>query len=295
MEEIRRRDTQVFLKCLFSGTFWILAFTWVAFTVIVFTASGFAWLPLLAALAVFVTLQTFMAYRASVQRRFYDRRLLDQWAHCEDRVRRLRLSLADLRQSRVADLEELPKNVDRLASEIYVALRRADIVMHDLAKSEGTLAAPKPVTLTATPDKQAQELLRLADRNIAEYNSHMQRLLGTVQRTEAQAMVFITTLDTLRARMLNYRAAGRAADVDNHDFMTAIKEARMQFDSIDRALEELDAPIAAARSEVAASTGDGETLRSALVREPSQPPPVPAELTERLGAGPGDDGTGGED
>ncbi|MES1227537.1 MAG: hypothetical protein ABUL72_02640, partial [Armatimonadota bacterium] len=240
MEEIRRRDTQVYVRRVFRGSLFVLALAW-AVAIALNLGAHVLPFPITAVFVVVSAAWCFVhAYNRSIDNRFHDRRLLDQWKHCEDRVTRLNASLKEMRKANIADLTELPKNVDKICSDIYLALRRADLVMFDAAKSEGRLSKPQTVSLPATPDRQAQDLLRQADRNIAEYNSHMQKLLGTVQRTEAQVMVFITTLDSLRARMLNYKASPRTPDVDNQEFMTAIREAQMQFDAIDKALDELD-------------------------------------------------------
>lgn len=260
MEDIKRRDTQVFVKRLFSPGLLIVAFALMMTTTMVARFDPIKTIVGLCLTAGIAAFHGRRAYLQSIDDRFHDPRLRDQWKHCEDRVKRLNASLKELRKANIADLEELPKNVDRLAAELYVALRRADLVMFETHKSEGRLTQPKTVTLPNLPDKQAQDLLRQADRNIAEYNAHMQKLMGTVQRTEAQVMVFITTLDSLRARMLHYKASPRPAEVDNQEFMAAIREAKMQFDAIDMALEEIDAPLASG------------------IRHEQSPPPVPSHI-----------------
>jgi hypothetical protein len=64
--------------------------------------------------------------------------------------------------------------------------------------------------------------------------------MAGVQRTEAQSAVFMTTLDTLRMKMIGYRLVGRSPELSSHDFLEALAEARAQLQSIDTALEELD-------------------------------------------------------
>lgn len=282
MEDIKRRDTQVFVRRLFSARLVVGAIVFGIFALA--TVQDHAWgrflvVALSATLA--MVWHAWSSYRNSHEDRFHDHRLRDQWKHCEDRVRRLSASLKELRKANVADLEELPKNVDRLAADIYIALRRADLVMYEAEKSEGRLTQPKTVSLPNLPDKQAQDLLRQADRNIAEYNAHMQKLMATVQRTEAQVMVFITTLDSLRARMLHYKASPRPAEVDNQEFMAAIREAKMQFDAIDMALEEIDAPLTS--MPLPENTTEEAPIRQNLGS--LGPPPVPGHLTGRPNLG----------
>lgn len=284
MEEIKRRDTQVFVKRFFTSGLFVVFVAWVA-GLMVAAASHLSAIPALLVSVLFASAGAVFharrSYLRSIDDRFHDPRLHDQWKHCQDRVLRLNTSLSELRKAKLADLEELPKNVDRLAAELYVALRRADLVIYEAHKSEGRLTQPKTVSLPNLPDKQAQDLLRQADRNIAEYNAHMQKLMGTVQRTEAQVMVFITTLDSLRARMLHYKASPRPAEVDNKEFMAAIREAKMQFDAIDTALEEIDAPLASVHSASTPTVYPPVGLNLGSLG----PPPVPDLLTGRPNLG----------
>ncbi|MEJ5171286.1 MAG: hypothetical protein WHU10_09880, partial [Fimbriimonadales bacterium] len=99
----------------------------------------------------------------------------------------------------------------------------------------------QPPAWTAAPtDPQAKELYRIADRNIAEYRKLYDAVMAGVSRTEAQAAVFMTTLDTLRVKMLGYRLVDKSPEVPSQDFLEALGEARLQLDAIDKALEELD-------------------------------------------------------
>jgi len=65
-------------------------------------------------------------------------------------------------------------------------------------------------------------------------------VMAGVERTEAQAAVFTTTLDTLRMKMLSYRLVGKETESPTQDFLAALTEARMQLESIDKALDELE-------------------------------------------------------
>jgi hypothetical protein len=61
-----------------------------------------------------------------------------------------------------------------------------------------------------------------------------------VERTEAQAAVFVTTLDTLRMKMLGHRVSGSANGLSNNEFLSALGEAKLQLEAIDKALDELE-------------------------------------------------------
>jgi hypothetical protein len=50
----------------------------------------------------------------------------------------------------------------------------------------------------------------------------------------------MTTLDSVRVKMLGYRLVGRSPELATHEFLSAIAEARAQLQSIDTALDELD-------------------------------------------------------
>ncbi len=80
----------------------------------------------------------------------------------------------------------------------------------------------------------------MADKNIAEYRQQFAGVMAGVHRTEAQSAVYMTTLDTLRMKMLGYRLVGKSPEMSSHDFLEALAEARAQLQSIDTALEELD-------------------------------------------------------
>lgn len=145
-----------------------------------------------------------------------------------------------MRRHRLADFDELPKTIEKVAQNVYTALRRADIVFGELNKSEGALMHSMPRVPAGRPDAQTVELLRIADRNIAEYRQHYNGLMNTLHMTEAQAAVFATTLDTLRIKMLGYRLSDRRPATDNREFLESLTEARMQLDAIDQALVEIE-------------------------------------------------------
>ncbi len=181
-----------------------------------------------------------VAYLSSLSMRFNNKRYQTLWEECDDRRKRLHVALKGLRKRKLADFEELPNTVDNLANQIYVALRKADLVEMELIRSEGNRKAPSAARTDYVADPQAQELFRLADRNMAEYNQAIRVVTNSIDRTEGQAAVYITTLDNLRARILNYRLAGRSPEADNQEFLILITESKMQFEAIDKALDELE-------------------------------------------------------
>jgi hypothetical protein len=240
LEEIRRRDRAVFgLELLRPAR--VLVWLGLIGVGLGFLRGGLAvpW-PFWPFLGLVVAGTVWSAYRASVPKRFRHTRMRLHWEVAQDRHARFTSALKSLAKSRVARLEELPSTIDATLQTLYRALRRADIVAHEVAASEGwLLGQPKPAT-KVSPDQQAQELYRLADRNIAEYRQHFQAVMASVERTEAQAAVFTTTLDTLRMKLLGYRLVGRETEAPTQEFLAALTEARMQLDAIDKALDEIE-------------------------------------------------------
>jgi hypothetical protein len=106
-------------------------------------------------------------------------------------------------------------------------------------------------------------LYQLADRNIAEYRGHFAAVMAGVQRTEAQSAVFMTTLDSLRMKLIGYRLVGRSPEMANQEFLESIAEARAQLQAIDTALDELE-------------------LGQYPPAMPTVPPPVPDDVQQRL-------------
>jgi hypothetical protein len=243
VDEVRRRDVQVFLAeavgiqrltiSMVSGVLiiWLIGFRLMSGSHMLAWVIG---LPLIAAA------HLISAWQASEARRFHHAHLAALWAGCQDRLRRFQEVQKRARDTAVADLREMPKTIELVANSVYRALRKADIVAFEVSASEsGLQAVPKPIHPISN-DPQSRELFQVADRNIAEYNQGLEAVMGGVQRSEAQAAVFMTTLDTLRMKMLGYRLVGRGPELPSHEFLAAIAEAKLQLESIDKALDELD-------------------------------------------------------
>jgi hypothetical protein len=239
MHDIKRRDRKVFLKELV--TLRRILVIMVVAALVSLAAQGQADPGgLLACAAALVGAVVYSAHVASVPKRFYSPKFLYLWEAVQERHVRLKRALRQLSRRGIADLAELPVTIEAVVRELYVALRRADMIENEITNSEGWLLVQPPVPGIVTHDRQAQELYRIADKNIAEYRQRFQAVMAGVERTEAQAAVMTTTLDTLRIKMLGYRLVGRDPEAPTQDFLEAITEARMQLDSIDKALSELE-------------------------------------------------------
>lgn len=266
MDDIRRRDLKVFVSEAVS--FQRLAAA---------TAGGVLLFAMLlwrsendlmaAALAIPAVLAVHLAYAwsGSESRRFHSQHMSALWAGCLDRLNRFREVHKRAKGTGVSDLREMPKTIESVAESVYRALRKADIVAHEIAASEAGLPPVVPTAQRIAPDAQAQELYQVADRNIAEYRQGLEAVMAGVQRSEAQAAVFMTTLDTLRMKMLGHRLVGRSPELPSHEFLAAIAEAKLQLESIDKALDELDLSI---------------YPKSIAVVRPG-PPPIPADVEAR--------------
>lgn len=235
MDDIRLRDQRLFVRELFGPAPVVVYLVTLAVTFVPkpIEVTVVLWLVVLAFCATY-------AWNKSKEKRFKAERFKMLWQACVDRHERFHSGLKALSRKGVADLEELPRTIDNIANDLYRALRRSDLVATEVSSSEGWLVAQPQIGQVISPDRQAQELYRIADKNIAEYRQHYMGVMAGVERTEAQVAVFTTTLDTLRMKMLGYRLVGKDTESPTQDFLAALTEARMQLESIDKALEELD-------------------------------------------------------
>ncbi|MBV6458059.1 MAG: hypothetical protein HONBIEJF_01181 [Fimbriimonadaceae bacterium] len=249
MDDIRREDRRLFWKAVLTPSRWIPSVGLILVGGLIIRSSMGAFMasvsqiPLyigigLAALGVGSWYQS--ARREAIANRFKNPRHRMLWQAAEDRMAQFDSSLRKLRSDRVADLRDLAANLHATSIALYAALRRADLLLEEIQGSEAVVQRRPPPIPAQSNDPQAQELYRIADRNIAEYRQHLAGVMAGVQRTEAQAAVFSTTLDTLRVRMLGHRIVGRSPEIHQHDFLAALSEAKMQLSAIDRALEEIE-------------------------------------------------------
>lgn len=261
MDEIRRQDQILFRKELFRPGRLIFALP--ILVMLVATAQGAA--PLLGIFAlVALGVYIWTAWQDSVKRRFYSSNFAMRWGGCEDRLEKFEQVLKKLRKEQIADLREMPATIRSVGHSVYHALRKADIVMHEIGQTELGGQAASPAWTPTTSDPQSQALYRLADKNIAEYRAELNAVMAGVHRAEAQSAVFMTTLDSLRMKMVGYRLVGRRPELPSQEFLEALAEARMQLQSIDTALDELEL---------------GHYPRQISV---VSPPPMPADEVRRL-------------
>lgn len=234
MPEIAKRDRQLFWKEFFRFRLWAM----LIISGLVATAEPVAGLIF----AVFtVGLHAIFSHKSSKKKRFYSRTFEAMWEQVKDRRRRLSEALSQLRKEQIADLQELPRTVEALADSLYVALRRSDMLMEEIRVSEGFRLSEPASPPRISEDEQAKELFRIASQNRVRYKEELKGMFSGIERVEAQVAVFTSSLDALRAKSLNYRLTGKESAAPTQQFLEAVTEARMQFDSIDTALEELGA------------------------------------------------------
>lgn len=257
LNEVEARDRLLYRKHLFGADNWLrpgiayVACSAVMGGLLLSAGIQFAWV--LSAVTFAPALGFVLHHRAKLMAKrdaFIHPSLGHLWRTCEERLKSVQDGAESLRKSQIADLQEMPGTVERVASALYLALRRADIVLKEIGDSEGKMQpVPGRTALPSSHDAQTDQLFQIADRNLAEYRQQYSAVLAMVTRTEAQANVFITTLDGLRIKMLGHRLVGREPGMVNGDFLSAMGEARAQLDTIDKALDELDMnPFAALTS-----------------------------------------------
>lgn len=241
MEDLRRHDGQRLARELVAPGRLALTLGVAAAIYMIFIAASNS-RPIFALVAWFflAIVHYFSAVGAAERKKWTNPRMASLWAGCQDRMARFEEVLKRMRRDQVADLHEMPSTIRRVSESLYVALRRADIISTEVAATEAGMMGQPPAWNAATRDAQSAELYRLADRNIAEYRGHYAAVMAGVQRTEAQSAVFMTTLDSLRMKLLGYRLVGRSPEMATQDFLESIAEARTQLQAIDTALDELD-------------------------------------------------------
>lgn len=240
MDDIRRRDQAIFLKEAIDAGRILTSFVagLLVYSFLNLGDAGLLWT--VASLSLVLLGHMVTSWNASKRKRFVNRRFETLWAGCRERCEKLDEVLSRMRKDQIADLREIPRTMRSVGESLYLALRRADLVSHEVHKTEGAFFGRPPTWTASASDPQAQELYRIADKNIAEYRQQFDGVMAGVQRTEAQSAVFMTTLDTLRMKLIGYRLVGKSPEVSSYDFLSALAEAKLQLQAIDQALEELD-------------------------------------------------------
>ncbi len=238
MEDIRRQDRALFVRELLRVGHLILTFLGALFFGWVLGNFGLSWL--IAGVGTPILIHLLSSWNRSAAARFRSKRYQALWNSVTDRLDRFEEVLDRMKKAKIADLQEMPKTIRMVAKSIYAALRRADLISYEVLETEKGVLNQSPVWQASGIDPQASELYRVADKNIADYRQLYASVMAGVQRAEAQTAVYMTTLDSLRMKMIGYRLVGKSPEMSSHDFLTAMAEAKLQLHAIDQALEELD-------------------------------------------------------
>lgn len=240
MDEIRKEDNKLWLKealafrrLLWTGLALFLIGLW----------TGPHMLPLWAGLGLagaVIGLHAFLSHQASIHRRFRNPRFAGLHRGCTERLARFDEVVGRLKKTQTSDLNEMPRTIRKVGQSLYLALRRADMISDEVLETERGILMQPPVWQANPQDHHARELYRMADKNIAEYRQQYSGVMAGVARVEAQAAVYMTTLDSIRMKLIGYSLTGRNPELSQEDFLSAIGEAKMQLHAIDKALEELD-------------------------------------------------------
>lgn len=286
MNDVQAQDRKLFVRELLSPGRILLSIVLIPiFWFILRESAGGSW-PIAALLGILIG-HGLTSYNASISKRFIDKRFEILWNGCQDRLRLFEEVLKKMRKERVADLREMPNTIYRISDSLYLALRRADLTCHEILQTEKGFYSRPTSWAPAAQDAQAKELYRIADKNVAEYRNHYAGVMGGVERTEAQAAVFMTTVDSLRMKMIGYRLVGKSPDMSSQEFLEAITETKMQLESIDKALEELElTPYPKTISILPPSPMDsGSSVADSISSPPVNPhipPPMPPDVLEKL-------------
>jgi hypothetical protein len=237
-EEIRKADQRIFWRAFLRPNRIILHVLFLLLCSMIASASGI--FPIVIGLTFSSIVHYNRADAAAKRKRFINSRFSSLWNGCRERFESFEEGIRKLKRADIAQFQELPDTVRDLAMTIYNALRRADILFEEVLQSEGVDRVRPGVPMFKPTDPQAQELYRIAEKNLGEYRGHYNELMAGIQRTEAQSTVFMTTLDNLRVKMLGYRLIGKNPSLNSEEFLSVLAEARAQLSAIDQALDELD-------------------------------------------------------
>ncbi len=252
-----------------------------------FIFSGSGLIPGVVSLLCAAGVALYTAYRAIPRRQFASPHYRLLWSSVKDRLKRFDTALKAVHAAWDEELPVLRERVQLTADSVYDALCRADIMQVELHKSEGhmSLSDTSPFRPSvASQDKKVQELYQLADRNVAEYRQRLNAVTAGIQRCEAQTTVFITTLDSLRVRLLGYKLMGKSPELEHQHFLETIGEAKSQLDAVDKALEEISFDRLVAQMELEGQMPEETVVHERTVAEnvamasPAQaPPPLPGD------------------
>lgn len=163
------------------------------------------------------------------------------WHSLNDRQQRF--EVAYKRSPRVVKqtLSDTPESIRRIIDTMYMALQRADAVRTMISDSE-PISPPfhLPFDSPSAHDEHAQVLYGIAERNKEEYRQHFRKLMGGVERTEAQVAVLLSSLDSLRLKMLDYRVTGGKVEMASSDLLSRLEGYRTEFQALEKAMDEVE-------------------------------------------------------
>ncbi|MFO0044498.1 MAG: hypothetical protein ACK53G_03525 [Armatimonadota bacterium] len=238
-EEIKREDQRIFWREFLQPRRIILHVLYLCITLGIWSIS----FPFLGSLLVSLAAHLGFSEAAARRKRFKTKRFAELWNGCRDRYYDFRDGISKLQKAGIVDMEGLPSRIEEISVTLYNALRRADLLLVDIDASEGKNRFQPGAPMFPPTDPQTQALYQLAEKSRGDYRNSYNELVAGIQRTEAQATVFIHTLDVLRVKMHSYRLIGKNPSLNSHDFMSALAEAKVTLQSIDTALDELDLSV----------------------------------------------------
>jgi hypothetical protein len=184
---------------------------------------------------------TMAALSARKRFRFRHPAYASLWDCIQDRLERFDRAYGHSPRIVRENLSGTPESVHRIGDSMYLALRRADSVRALIEENEPrdmpNLSRSEPI---AAADAKARDLYGLALRNREEYREHYQKLMGGVERTEAQAAVLISSLDSLRLKMLDYRVTGGKIEMPEDDLLPQLQAYRDEFRALEQAVDEVE-------------------------------------------------------
>src|SRR5579862_9944123 len=162
MDDIRRQDLRLFFKEMVApGRIFMSVLAGAVFFLFWKVTSSFEAgipLPALISWVGIVFAHTAFAWSASLKHRFLNKRFQALWNGCQDRLARFEDVLKKLRREQIAELSEMPKTIRRVADSLYMALRRSDMIAHEVQSSEQGLYASPQVWTAPSHDPQSKEL-----------------------------------------------------------------------------------------------------------------------------------------
>src|ERR1700678_1360174 len=157
MEDIRRQDLRIFLREVVDPMR-LAATAGGLIVVFLFAMRSQSALTFFPGACIVLLCLIAASWSAAERKRFYERRMQAWWNGCNDRLQRLEEVLKRMRRDQITDLREMPMNIRAVAHSLYLALRRADIIAHEVQASEREVINQPPSWNSASMDPQSREL-----------------------------------------------------------------------------------------------------------------------------------------